>query len=558
MKRYLRILALCLVLALALAACGNNVAETPKADGSGTQSQAQAPAEAPKSDVSQTQQAPATSESANTPPAEEQKPAEAPVEYLFDRPAEPLTGDLGALSGFSAVYKGAVDGVRGDWKYELTVLKDLYGPGEHLMYMSGELSPEGRDTCYRYWDMDEDLVAGFAQKLKDLGFLDMNAYHVEEKNEAEDADRIVFKASYESGEELYFEAAGDHMPEGFDVSWQKLAMDINEKMGYATKGVTSFVPNADLETAQLMSNAVNWANAAVDSDYDIYTAAYMDDWASLVKNPMHLTGYEAVETGLWPHAMQYDRVSDVIYFLGYNDMSDEYELYSYNKKDEPVMIISGVDDYCAADGMLFYRPSSEAVLYSYDTGTGASTLFMDKGVHSFYPVGGWLVYLDDASGGCVRALDLSGGEDVLLVDDGCSCPIIEGNTLYYLSFEKGCIASRDLATGEYKVYDDLVTDSSFYLAGEYIYFYDCKSQSNGHSYGGGVPTCVNRAYMSNVPDPEDHYGTAFTFHDDGDVYFCYVCDDEGYVEYFCRRYNYFDGDQAIWLDPQDPDSPRFW
>ncbi len=129
MKKLFKISALGLALVLALAACGNQ-AQAPASD-PGT-SQTQAPAEAPKSDA-QTQQEQKPQQGESAPPAEEQKPAEAPVEYLFDLPAEPLEGDLGGLTDFSAVYKGAVDGVQGEWKYQLTLLRDLYAPGEHLM-----------------------------------------------------------------------------------------------------------------------------------------------------------------------------------------------------------------------------------------------------------------------------------------------------------------------------------------------------------------------------------------------------------------------------------------
>ncbi len=558
MKRMIKSLAMLIAVCLALAGCGGEAPAAPQ-----TPQTQEAPAQtAPQTQSQQApaQAAPQTQSQQNAPAGKTPEPAPAEpeprVEYLFNEPAVPLEGELGAINSFSAGYKGAVDGVKGEWNYELTWHKDLYGPGEDLIYLSGNILPEGKKHANVYLDMDADMAAEFARRISEAGFLSMNGYHVEEKGEAEDADRIVFRASYDSGAELYFEAAGDHMPEGFDESWQSFAMELNEAMGYATRGVTPFVPNGDYDLCQDMSNAVNWANAAYDDEYNLYVAAFSGGEAALAKNPMHLYDHEIIETGLWPHAVQFDRENDVLYFVGFDEETGQDDLYRYDGSSEPVKFIENVGDYCAAGGLFFYVDRNDGLLYSRDLSSGESSLFMDRHVHGFYPVDGWLVYVDEDGGNNIRAVEIESGVDVLLADDFCNNPVIDGNELYYVSGSKEIICSRDLASGEYTDYDELRTHTGFFMTGDYIYFYDDANDM--------APTCVSRGYMSSVSDPEDPFDTARVFNGRGLEFIfasysevCYfMTDKEGYINSIWRSLNYYDGDSSYWLDPDDPDSAQ--
>ncbi|MBR0440799.1 MAG: DUF5050 domain-containing protein [Firmicutes bacterium] len=551
MKTSLKAAALLLAVCLIMTACGAPQ-EAP--------AQPSAPAAQPQTgqeSKDKQEPAPAAQDQGQT-KTEEPAPTEKEPEYLYNDPAVPLEGELGELETFIAEYRGAVDGVPGEWRYELNYLKDTYGPGEHMIYMDCRITPEGGETVYRYYDMDEDDLKALAEAVEEAGFNGLNGYHVEEKDEAEDADRIVINAHYGSGEDLYLEAAGDHMPEGFDEAWQSFAMAINSRAGYATRGFTAFVPNAEGQVCQDMSNAVAFASCAQSDEYDLFAPAYSGDLPSLVKDPWHYSGYEFIEKGFWPHGVQYDRAGRALYYMAYDDEAQQMGLYRKSEEDdEPQLMVSDVSEYAAAGGMLYYREYMAEAVMAMDPETLETEMVVDKPVHSVYPVSGWLVYVDDEDDS-IRAMDLEDGDEIVLVESSCGYPAVDGNSLYYLDYSLGCICRLDLVTGETEEYEDIKTGYEYFITPSYLYYYD--------SANGDAPTCVSREWLTGNYDPEDFFAPPRVFRaedESDDITFIFaadmevvyhVSDPDGNISYFCRMLNYFDGESSRWLDPDDPDA----
>ncbi|MBQ4181521.1 MAG: hypothetical protein II617_04115, partial [Firmicutes bacterium] len=122
MKTSLKAAALLLAACLMMTACGAPQEAPP---------QPSAPAAQPQTgqeSKDKQEPAPAAQDQGQT-KTEEPAPTEKEPEYLYNDPAVPLEGELGELETFIAEYRGAVDGVPGEWRYELNYLKDTYGPG---------------------------------------------------------------------------------------------------------------------------------------------------------------------------------------------------------------------------------------------------------------------------------------------------------------------------------------------------------------------------------------------------------------------------------------------
>ncbi len=257
--------------------------------------------------------------------------------------------------------------------------------------------------------------------------------------------------------------------------------------------VPGFLPDLSPEESARMSNCANYQLFTEDPETQaLIGRAYNHGRNALVKisdvsaDPSADTRctVEVLAEDCWLGSVQYDKASDTVYGL---DLFLNGAMVAV-KDGEVTELPCEVHTYCLdPDGVIYYVDSDTMYLRRYVPGAETSQAVLNIRMDCPFIIDGHVVCVSLDEGNGIWVYSLDGSYEECLVAESASCPIIEGNRLFYLSDTLGCICMKDLETGETEVYETLKTYYTFFLTDEYICLYD------GDGENGAV--LVNRGYM---------------------------------------------------------------
>ncbi len=299
--------------------------------------------------------------------------------------------------------------------------------------------------------------------------------------------------------------AGAALPEGVvktavvEPGQNTEAADASAKAGSADdKQPVSFLPDLSAEESARMSNCANYplfdydvkSGYLISRGYDgghnalvktsaVTQAASIDlHDQSAADGPSHQEDttfiYEVMADDCWLGNIQYDAASGTAYGL---DIIRNGAMVSVKGGEITELPVNALTYCLDKEGVIYYIDLDTMYLRRYVPGAETSQAVLNIRMDCPFIIDGWVVCVSLDEGNEVWAYALDGSGEVCLAEESASCPIIEGNSLFYLSDGSGCICRKDLETGETTVYETLRTRYTFFLTDRFICLYDGDGES---------------------------------------------------------------------------------
>ncbi len=285
--------------------------------------------------------------------------------------------------------------------------------------------------------------------------------------------------------------AGAALPEGVvktavvEPGQNTEAADASVKAGSADdKQPVSFLPDLDSEESARMSNCANYPLFDYDAESGyLISRGYDGGHNALVKTAAGPPDqdqesaafiYEVMADDCWLGNIQYDAASGTAYGLDIIRNGAMVSVKDGEITELPVNVLT----YCLdKEGVIYYIDLDTMYLRRYVPGAETSQAVLNIRMDCPFIIDGWVVCVSLDEGNEVWAYALDGSGEVCLAEESASCPVIEGNSLFYLSDGSGCICRKDLETGETTVYETLRTRYTFFLTDKFICLYDGDGES---------------------------------------------------------------------------------
>ena len=236
----------------------------------------------------------------------------------------------------------------------------------------------------------------------------------------------------------------------------------------------AFLPALSSDESVRMSNCANYQLFTEDpSTGDLIGRAYADGVPSLVRIKDPESGeFEILAEGCWLGNIQYDPATETVYGL---DVLRNGALVAVTG-GEVFELPAEAHTYCLFRGNIYFIDHDTMFLKlcrfeRTENGDGVVTAddVLDIRMDCPFVIGDEVVCVSLDEGNSIWAYKLDGSGGVCLAEESASCPVIDGNELFYLSDAKSCICVKDLETGETEVYERLHTLYTFFILSRLTY-----------------------------------------------------------------------------------------
>jgi hypothetical protein len=224
------------------------------------------------------------------------------------------------------------------------------------------------------------------------------------------------------------------------------------------------------------------------TDYPVRFINVMDDWVYfcdfVFEEPSYLIKIktDGTEQTIISKDAAYGVIirDDRIYYTN-DGFIYQIDLDGKNKRN---MLDTRVNGFTLVDNYIFFRKSTDSMIYKVKIGDTKSDLVVNKVVEQFVVVDGWIYYtLYPEDGDNLYKITINGENDTKLSDDIVSYPNVMGNWVYYTNYsDQANVYKIDLEgrnktklTDERGIEINVIDDWVYYARGASLY----KVRKNG-------------------------------------------------------------------------------